>query len=67
LRDLARRRFPPLFGIALLIGIWALVAIKSGNIPGPDKTWAAALKLFADPFYRTGRTTRASAGTCCRR
>ena len=45
---------PPLFGVALLIGIWALVAIKSGNIPGPDKTWVAAVKLFADPFYQNG-------------
>jgi nitrate/nitrite transport system permease protein len=53
-RDLLRRIIPPVFGIILLIGIWALVAIKSGNIPGPDKTWAAALKLFADPFYRNG-------------
>jgi len=54
LREVLRVVIPPLFGIALLIGIWALVAIKSGNIPGPDKTWAAALKLFADPFYRNG-------------
>jgi nitrate/nitrite transport system permease protein len=54
LRDVLRAVIPPLFGIALMIGIWALVAIKSGNIPGPDKTWAAALKLFADPFYRNG-------------
>ena len=53
-RDFAKAIIPPLFGIALMIGIWALVAIKSGNIPGPDKTWAAALKLFADPFYRNG-------------
>ena len=45
-RDLAKVIIPPLFGIALMLGIWALVAIKSGNIPGPDKTWAAALKLF---------------------
>jgi len=54
LREVLRVVIPPLFGVALLIGIWALVAIKSGNIPGPDKTWAAALKLFADPFYRNG-------------
>ncbi len=54
LRDVLRVVIPPLFGIALMIGIWALVAIKSGNIPGPDKTWAAARVLFADPFYRNG-------------
>jgi len=54
LRDFAKLLIPPLFGIALMIGIWALVAIKSGNIPGPDKTWAAARVLFADPFYSNG-------------
>ena len=54
LRDILRVVIPPLFGIALLLGIWALVAIKSGNIPGPDKTWAAAQVLFADPFYQNG-------------
>ncbi|MCM2288634.1 MAG: nitrate ABC transporter permease [Sulfuritalea sp.] len=54
LRDVLRVVIPPLFGVALMIGIWALVAIKSGNIPGPDKTWAAAQVLFADPFYRNG-------------
>ncbi|MCX7164850.1 MAG: nitrate ABC transporter permease [Rhodocyclales bacterium] len=54
LREVLRVVIPPLFGITLMLGIWALVAIKSGNIPGPDKTWDAALKLFADPFYRNG-------------
>jgi nitrate/nitrite transport system permease protein len=53
-RDLMRRIIPPLFGMLLLIGIWALAAIKSGNIPGPDKTWVAAVKLFSDPFYHNG-------------
>jgi nitrate/nitrite transport system permease protein len=53
-RELLRRIIPPVFGIVLLIGIWALAAIKSGNIPGPDKTWVAAVKLFSDPFYRNG-------------
>lgn len=54
LREVLRVVIPPLFGVALMIGIWALVAIKSGNIPGPDKTWAAARVLFADPFYQNG-------------
>ena len=49
-REVMRRIIPPVFGMVLLIGVWALVAIKSGNIPGPDKTWAAAQVLFADPF-----------------
>ena len=54
LRDVLRVVIPPVVGIALMIGSWALVAMKSGNIPGPDKTWAAAKVLFADPFYQNG-------------
>ncbi len=53
-REVAMAVIPPVFGIALLVGIWALVAIKSGSIPGPGQTWAAAVKLFSDPFYRNG-------------
>jgi len=45
---------PPLFGMLLLVGIWALVSIKGGSIPGPAQTWQAAVKLFADPFYNNG-------------
>ena len=45
---------PPLFGLALLIGIWELVAIKGGSIPSPGVTFKAAVALFADPFYSNG-------------
>ncbi|RCS58707.1 nitrate ABC transporter permease [Parvibium lacunae] len=44
--------FPPFFGMALLIGIWAIVSIKSTDIPSPLVTWEAAVKLFSDPFYQ---------------
>jgi len=44
---------PPVVGIALLVGIWAMVAMK-GSIPGPAQTWQAAATLFADPFYSNG-------------
>ena len=44
---------PPVVGIGLLIGIWAMVAMK-GSIPGPAQTWQAAATLFADPFYSNG-------------
>jgi nitrate/nitrite transport system permease protein len=54
LRDFFKAAIPPLLGFALMIGLWALVAFKTGSIPGPDKTWAAAVQLFADPFYRNG-------------
>lgn len=46
--------FPPLMGIALLLGAWALLAAKGGSIPGPVAVWDAAAKLFADPFYSNG-------------
>ena len=45
---------PPLLGILLFIGVWALIATKSEGLPGPVSTWAAALELFANPFYDNG-------------
>ena len=45
---------PPVFGIALLVGIWALLTANGGAFPTPKATFEAALKLFADPFYRNG-------------
>ncbi|HLA36453.1 MAG TPA: nitrate ABC transporter permease [Rhodocyclaceae bacterium] len=54
LREIARHVIPPVFGVALLVGIWALVAMNNSAIPGPGKTWEAAVRLFADPFYRNG-------------
>jgi nitrate/nitrite transport system permease protein len=54
LRDFLKQVIPPLFGFGLLLGIWALVAMKNASIPGPMQTWDAAAKLFADPFYSNG-------------
>jgi nitrate/nitrite transport system permease protein len=45
---------PPVLGIALLIGVWALLTQKGGAFPTPAATFDAAVKLFADPFYRNG-------------
>ena len=45
---------PPVMGLLLLIGIWHLATMNGGSIPSPAKTWEAAAKLFADPFYRNG-------------
>jgi nitrate/nitrite transport system permease protein len=44
---------PPMLGLLLFIGLWALIA-HDGRIPGPSATWASAVKLFADPFYIKG-------------
>lgn len=45
---------PPLLGIAAFIGVWALVAQETSNLPGPYKTWQSAEALFAHPFYNNG-------------
>ena len=45
---------PPLAGMALLIGIWALLTMKGGAFPTPAATFDAAVKLFANPFYQKG-------------
>jgi nitrate/nitrite transport system permease protein len=49
-----RRLIPPLLGLAAFIGVWALVAKSSPQLPGPSVVFHAALTLFADPFYRNG-------------
>jgi nitrate/nitrite transport system permease protein len=46
---------PPLFGLGLLIGLWALVsALTAGSIPTPLDTFKQAVTIFSDPFYRKG-------------
>ena len=45
---------PPLAGMALLIGIWALLTMNGGAFPTPAATFDAAVKLFANPFYQKG-------------
>lgn len=55
LAGLAYKGLPPLLGLAALVGLWALVSVGSGHsIPSPLETWAQALVVFADPFYRNG-------------
>lgn len=45
---------PPLLGVMVFLGIWALVAASSQNLPGPGKTWVSAVQVFSDPFYQKG-------------
>ncbi|WP_028997529.1 nitrate ABC transporter permease [Azohydromonas australica] len=54
LRALAGAVLPPVGGIALLVGLWALLTMNSTTFPTPAATWEAAVQLFADPFYRNG-------------
>jgi len=45
---------PPIAGIAVLVGVWALATINSSSFPTPAATFVEALKVFSDPFYRNG-------------
>jgi nitrate/nitrite transport system permease protein len=54
-RNWALTVVPPLLGLGLLVGLWALVSITTkGSIPSPADTWVQAVELFSDPFYRNG-------------
>jgi nitrate/nitrite transport system permease protein len=54
LRRVLGRVVPGIAGLALLVGIWALLTKEGGAFPTPSATFDAAAKLFADPFYRNG-------------
>ena len=45
---------PPILGLAVFVGIWALIAQETSNLPGPYATWQSAEVLFAHPFYNNG-------------
>ena len=45
---------PPVAGLAVLIGIWALLTMKSSTFPTPGDTLKEAIAMFSDPFYRKG-------------
>ena len=53
-RGLALLALPPVFGLTLLVSVWALLTMNSTTFPTPAATWEAAVKLFADPFYSKG-------------
>ena len=50
----AMKILSPVAGLALLVGIWALLTMKSTTFPTPLQTWDAAVALFSDPFYSNG-------------
>ena len=53
-RELGGKVLPPVLGMALLIGIWALLTMKSTTFPTPAATFTEAVKVFSDPFYSKG-------------
>jgi len=49
------RVLPPVLGLALLVLVWELVALRStSGFPSPVETWKQALDVFSDPFYSKG-------------
>ena len=54
-RALWLRVLPPVFGLGLLLGLWALLSITTASqIPSPADTFRQAVVIFSDPFYRKG-------------
>jgi nitrate/nitrite transport system permease protein len=49
-----RNAVPALLGFALFLLAWQFLAQINNQIPTPAKVWAAAVKLFSDPFYVKG-------------
>jgi nitrate/nitrite transport system permease protein len=45
---------PPIFGMALLVLVWEIVAAKSSGFPSPMATLQEAINVFSDPFYQKG-------------
>ncbi|MBC3876499.1 nitrate ABC transporter permease [Undibacterium sp. FT79W] len=53
-RPLLLKVLPPLFGIALMMLIWSIIAVKDSSFPSPWVTLQEAIKVFSDPFYQNG-------------
>ncbi len=45
---------PPVLGLLLFLVGWSLLSGHSPDLPGPVKTWHAAVVVFSDPFYDHG-------------
>jgi nitrate/nitrite transport system permease protein len=53
-RGLWLKVLPPIFGMGLLVGIWAIVAKTGTGFPTPLETFKQAIDVFSDPFYQKG-------------
>ncbi|GAC1532257.1 MAG: nitrate ABC transporter permease [Ramlibacter sp.] len=54
-RGLALKVVPPVCGLGLLLGLWALIAMTAGgSFPSPAETFKQAVVIFSDPFYSKG-------------
>ncbi|BEV14246.1 nitrate ABC transporter permease [Herbaspirillum sp. DW155] len=50
--SLFMRVVPPLLGVALLVLVWQIIALKTSSFPTPWLTLKEAGVMFSDPFYR---------------
>ena len=46
------RIVPPVLGVAVLVLVWQIIAMKNSSFPTPWVTLQEALNMFSDPFYR---------------
>jgi nitrate/nitrite transport system permease protein len=54
-RGLWQTVIPPVLGLGLLLGLWALITISTkSSIPSPVDTFRQAVEIFSHPFYRKG-------------
>ncbi|MBS7806824.1 nitrate ABC transporter permease [Variovorax sp. PCZ-1] len=54
-RGLWLKIVPPILGMALLVGIWQIIAMGSkGTFPTPWETGVQAVDIFSKPFYSNG-------------
>ncbi|MEC5218018.1 nitrate/nitrite transport system permease protein [Actimicrobium sp. GrIS 1.19] len=54
LQTLVLTVLPPLLGLAVMVLLWQIVAMKNEGFPSPMTTFTEAIKVFSDPFYRKG-------------
>ncbi|MEY2632576.1 MAG: nitrate transporter permease [Pseudomonadota bacterium] len=54
LMPMLKMLLPPVFGLALFIGIWYVATLGASGLPGPVQTWNEAVVVFSDPFYQNG-------------
>ncbi len=54
-RGIAVSVLAPMLGMAVLVGIWAVLTGGEGSsFPTPATTFTEAVKIFSDPFYSNG-------------
>ena len=53
-RGLWLKIVPPIFGLGLLVAVWAVIARTGSGFPGPMETFKQAVEVFSDPFYQKG-------------